>query len=51
MGLAICKTIVEAHGGSLTAQNHDVGGASFEIALPLSVEERQGVPAAAAQGA
>ncbi|WP_223217414.1 MFS transporter [Rhizobium cauense] len=39
IGLAICKTIVEAHGGSLTARNHDDGGAIFEILLPLSVEE------------
>jgi C4-dicarboxylate-specific signal transduction histidine kinase len=41
IGLAICKTIVEAHGGSLTARNHDDGGAIFEIVLPLSVEEAQ----------
>lgn len=51
IGLAICKTIVEAHGGSLTARNHDDGGAMFEIVMPLSVEEQQDLPQAAAQGA
>lgn len=39
IGLAICKTIVEAHGGSLTARNHDDGGAIFEILVPLSFDE------------
>lgn len=51
IGLAICKTIVEAHGGSLTARNHDDGGAIFEIVMPLSIEEQHDLPQAAAQGA
>ncbi len=34
MGLAICKTIAEAHGGSLTVRNRENGGAAFDIALP-----------------
>ncbi|MBO9127763.1 MFS transporter [Rhizobium sp. 16-488-2a] len=41
MGLAICKTIVEAHGGSLTAHNHEEGGAIFEIVLPLAGDEEE----------
>lgn len=34
VGLSICKTIVEAHGGSLGANNHADGGAVFEVNLP-----------------
>jgi C4-dicarboxylate-specific signal transduction histidine kinase len=46
IGLAICKTIVEAHGGSLTARNHEDGGAIFEIAIPLSVGDEAERPQA-----
>jgi two-component system, LuxR family, sensor kinase FixL len=35
MGLAICKTIVEAHGGQLTASAHNPRGMEFQITLPL----------------
>jgi signal transduction histidine kinase len=34
MGLAICRTIVEAHGGRVTARNRAERGAVFEITLP-----------------
>jgi len=40
MGLAISRTLVEAHGGSLTAINADDGGAILRITLP----RLQGVP-------
>ena len=35
MGLAICKTIVEAHGGQLTASANNPHGMEFQITLPL----------------
>jgi signal transduction histidine kinase len=35
MGLAICKTIVEAHGGQLTASAKNPHGMEFKITLPL----------------
>src|SRR5215470_11876251 len=34
IGLAIVKTIVEAHGGAVSAQNLPGGGASFRLRLP-----------------
>ena len=42
LGLSISRSIIEAHGGSLTAANHPGGGAEMTITLPL---------AATAQGA
>ncbi|MEZ6066543.1 MAG: ATP-binding protein [Planctomycetaceae bacterium] len=35
LGLAICRAIVKAHGGSITASNRPAGGAEFVIRLPL----------------
>jgi signal transduction histidine kinase len=36
MGLPICKTIVEAHGGTLTASPTKPYGMEFRIVLPLA---------------
>ena len=36
MGLAICRGIVEAHGGSLRVETTPGGGASFVLTLPVS---------------
>lgn len=36
LGLAIARSLVEAHGGRITAANVPGGGALFTIALPLS---------------
>ena len=34
LGLSICKTIIETHGGKITAENNPDGGAMFSIILP-----------------
>ncbi len=36
MGLSIVRSIVESHGGSIRATNHERGGALFEFVLPLA---------------
>jgi two-component system, OmpR family, sensor histidine kinase KdpD len=35
LGLAICRGIVEAHGGTICAENREGGGALFKVKLPL----------------
>ncbi|HEX3124955.1 MAG TPA: sensor histidine kinase KdpD [Rhodanobacteraceae bacterium] len=38
LGLSICKTIVEAHGGEIGARNLADGGVEFRFSLPLDAE-------------
>jgi two-component system sensor kinase FixL len=40
LGLAICRSIVTAHGGRMWAQNNTEGGATLAVSLPLVAEER-----------
>lgn len=39
MGLAICRSIIEAHEGKLWAEPHSEGGASFQFLLPVDADE------------
>ena len=36
IGLSICRTIIEAHGGELTCQSHEGQGTDFRFTLPRS---------------
>ncbi len=39
LGLAICRAIVEAHGGRIVASNREGRGARFELTLPIEAVE------------
>ena len=43
LGLAVCKGVMDAHGGKIQASNRPQGGATFRLSLPL--EESAGVAA------
>jgi signal transduction histidine kinase len=38
LGLSICRSIIEAHGGQLTAESKGSGGTSFRFTVPSDGE-------------
>ncbi|MES2948695.1 MAG: ATP-binding protein [Pseudomonadota bacterium] len=45
LGMAICRAIVQAHGGRITAELSPLGGLRVSMVLPLSVNSTEGEPA------
>jgi len=41
MGLSISRSIIEAHGGQIWAQNSPDGGATFSFTIPLEHPDRK----------
>jgi len=39
VGLSISRSIIEAHGGRMWAENNDLGGATFRFTLPAAIDE------------
>ena len=40
LGLAVCRSILQAHRGRLVAENHPDGGAVFRFTLPMEIQSR-----------
>jgi PAS domain S-box-containing protein len=38
LGLAVCRTIIESHGGKLSVTRNPTGGACFKFTLPIKTE-------------
>ena len=43
LGLAVCRGLIEAHGGHIWAENRPGGGAVFRFTLPLGEDEKASV--------
>ena len=39
IGLSVCRSIIKAHGGQMSARNNEQGGASFSYTLPEKENE------------
>jgi signal transduction histidine kinase len=47
LGLAICRMIIEHHGGQLTASSDGKNGASFQFVLPTGAKSELGTSTSA----
>jgi signal transduction histidine kinase len=45
LGLAICRMIIDRHGGQLTASSEGKRGALFQFVLPIAITEKATAPA------
>jgi two-component system, LuxR family, sensor kinase FixL len=43
LGLSICRTIIEAHGGRLDVESVDIGGTIFKFTLTRAIRENENV--------
>jgi len=41
IGLSVCKTIIEAHGGTISAKNNAQGGSCFTFTLPYGGQQNE----------
>ncbi|HEX9580625.1 MAG TPA: HAMP domain-containing sensor histidine kinase [Gemmatimonadales bacterium] len=46
LGLAICKWIAEAHGGTIAVQSRPARGTAFTVTIPIGAAGPEGVPTA-----
>lgn len=51
LGLSVCYGIVREHGGAIRARNRDMGGAAFEVELPVASDAFMAQEAPAARPA
>jgi two-component system NtrC family sensor kinase len=49
VGLALCRTIARAHGGTIEVEQTPGGGATFVVSLPLPAPARRSAPGGAAE--
>ena len=39
IGLSVCRTVVQAHGGTIRGENKKDGGACFTVTLPMKGDD------------